>query len=367
MLMFVKLIVFIILFCTSLVAADIKAMPVLGNVSDISPSSRAWLSASYQDITLYPKYVSDRDNRPRKAKVKAIHDGQNISFLIKWKGDEISAKKDEEVLVYADGFLIQFPVEYADVNKLPYIDEGNKGRPVVIYLQKKIKTTYEAYESIDFFLRENKPLESQEKISFKEREENKRLFIAEGQENITLILDKDAENKMYMVYKNGYWRGTLSIPLKLDYLVLDRGAFPMSFAVSGRDNHKSMSSWIAVELVSKGGGDSLLKALREQAKGDIVNGEKIALENCASCHQYRGASVGSDFMAPNLSNIGGYSTKEYLRESILNPSAIIVGDKENSSWYDIVDKDTKISTMPSYGWLDKESLEDLIAFFGAQK
>ena len=355
------------LFYGSLNAISIKAMQVLGNVSDISPASRAWLSASYQDITLYPRYTSNADNQARKAKIKAIHDGQNISFLIKWKGDERGVEKEEGSIVYTDGFIIQFPVNYTDVMKLPYIDKGSKGRPVVVYLQKKIKTTYKAYESMDFFLRDKELKESQEKIVIEEIEEHQTAFISEGETHKSMALDINANNKIYMVYKNGYWWGTLSRPLKLEYHDLDKGVFPVSFALFGRDAHKSMSSWIAVELVSKSGGDSLLKALSEDPEGNIANGERMALEKCASCHQYGDVGIGSDFIAPNLSNIGGYSIKEYLRESILHPSAVVVGENENSSWYDIVDNETKISTMPSYGWLDKDSLDDLIVFFMRQK
>lgn len=367
-----KLIIFLALFNVPLVASNIKAMQVLGNVSDISPTSRAWLSASYQDITLYPKYTSRQDsnisniiNKSKKAKVKAIHDGQNISFLIKWKGDERGVEKEDGIVVYTDGLIIQFPVEYADVTKLPYIDKGNKGRPVVVYLQKKIKATYEAHESIDFFLRESGTQESEEKVVIEETQEHQEVFISEGEGFVTAVVD--SSSKMYMIYKNGYWRGTLSRALKQDYLDLDNGGFPISLALLVGDNHKFMSSWIGVKLVSRSGAESLLSALEALPNGDVANGERLALENCASCHRYGDAGIGSDFMGPNLSNIGGYSTIEYLRESILHPNAVIVRGTKKHSWYSEVGEGEKISTMPSYNWLDKKSIDDLVAFFMTQK
>jgi DNA-binding MarR family transcriptional regulator len=63
--------------------------------------------------------------------------------------------------------------------------------------------------------------------------------------------------------------------------------------------------------------------LDELSGGDIKNGETIMMENCAACHQYKAVKNAPNYMAPELSNIGGYSNASYLLESIVDPSAAV--------------------------------------------
>ena len=78
-------------------------------------------------------------------------------------------------------------------------------------------------------------------------------------------------------------------------------------------------------------------------------------------------------MAPNLSNIGGYATSNYLMESIIDPDAVVVpgynvNAHSNTPWYnfDAVTK-TRKSTMPSFGHLSDEEKTNLIAFLKTLK
>ncbi len=376
----------------SFLAADssIKAMKVLGNVSDIGPTSKAWLSSGYQDVTLYPQTtikINDKDTnelnvKAKKVRVKAITDGKNISFLIKWK-DETKSIQDN-YNTHGDGFVMQFPVDATDVTKLPYVGMGNKGRAVIVHFKKAIGLIYEIDGEVYTQVGENNQnifaddLQKYIDEAVKKGEgDYQKVFISEGFHFMTQIKDGSTVGKMHMVYKNGYWKGTLSCPLKSDYLDLTHGAFPVSFALwdgvkKNRDGLKLLSSWIGVKVVGKSGGGKLINSLEVKPKGDEVNGEKIAFENCAACHKYGEVNIAPDFMAPNLSNIGGYSTKEYLMESIVNPNAVVVPDyntnaHKNFFWYDIDDKGVRTSTMPSYNWLDKKSRDDLVAFLKSLK
>ena len=371
----------------SLFASDsLKAMVVPGNVSDISPTSKAWLSASYQDIILYPKNrvninsldsnILDERINAKKIRVKVITDGKNISFLIKWADNTKSQLEGYTSTTYGDGYSIEFPTKYNSIKKLPYIDMGSSKRSVVVHTKKaslsvkKEKIYNEVYDELSVD-KDNEIIRQYiEEINEKIPHNYQQIIIAEGSNSIREIKDNSINVKMQMLYKNGYWRGTLSRPLKSTYLDIDSGAFPVAFVVwdgknDSRNTVKLFSSWIGVKIVGKSGGEKFINSLKNDVIGDIKNGEKIAHNNCAVCHHYKDIVLAPDFMAPDLSNIGGYGTKEYLIESMTDPSAIIVekdNDNKNFTWYFLNDKGSKVSTMPSYNWLDKKSKNDLVSF-----
>lgn len=374
-----KFITLLSFFGTFLLAGDsLKAMKVLGNVSDIGPTSRAWLSASYEDIVLYPQYtikvdenISSEYRSAKKIRVKTITDSKNISFLIKWADSTRNQREGYSSTMQGDGFALQFPTSYKDAKKLPYIDMGSSERSVVVYLKKASVDEFD--EKID---EHNQSVideafeQYKDEIKAKAPSSYQRVFISEGSESIKEMKDDDI--KMQMLYKNGYWRATLSMSLKSSYLDLDAGAFPVSFVLwDGSkwdiNDMKLLSSWIGVRVVGKNGSDKFINTLNENAKGDVINGEKIALEHCAVCHRYGDTNLAPDFMSPNLSSIGGYSTKAYLVESLIDPSAVVVADHDsnknkNFTWYFLDNKGKKLSTMPSYDWLDQKSIDDLVAF-----
>jgi hypothetical protein len=374
--------------------SSINAMRVPGNVSDIGPNSKAWLSASYANVIVYPQstiklnYKSENAQNTEKmaknVKVKAIYDGKNISFLIKWSNDTQSIQEGYSSTAYSDGFALQFPVKYKDASKLPYIGMGSEGRAVVIHLKKMTGLKYEENENV--YIQVNADTQNafgedlqkyKVEVTKKAISDYQRVFIAEGFASMTEVIDNSIKGKMQMQYRDGFWMGTLSRKLKDDYLDLDKGVFPIAFSLWGgdeknRDGLKLFSSWAGVKLVGSNGGNELLETLNKKPQGSVQNGKKIAHENCAACHRYNGEINAPAFMGPNLSNIGGYSTKEYLMESIMHPSAVVVAGYNktvhtNFEWYTLDEKNKRISTMPSYDWMDEKSRSDLVAYFMSLK
>lgn len=385
-----------LVFLSSSLLAGINAMRVPGNVAGIGVKSKAWLSVNYSEVILYPQTtikMNDKEanklnekNLAKRVKVKALSDGKNISILVKWKDDTKNIQEGYSTTRYADGFALQFPVEYKDPSKLPYIGMGSEGRAVVVHLKKATGLVYEPNGNGDVYHQVNKYNQNAFEDDLKKYEEDvkakgsdnyQRVFISEGFRSMTQVKDGSVKGTIQMSYKDGYWVGTLSRPLKSEYLNLDSGAFPIAIAIwdgdkKNRDGLKLLSSWIGVKLVGKSGGDTLLKSLEDEPKADVKNGEKLAMENCSACHRYKDVAMAPEYMAPNLSNIGGYSTTEYLKESILNPSAVVVpgynrNAHKNFAWYNVDDNGVRTSTMPPYDWMDKKSVDDIVAFLKSLK
>lgn len=352
----------------------IKAMKVPGNVSKIGPQSRAWLSAEFAELTLYahevikkvePYTFNANQNNTKTIRIKALYDGDNISFLLVWEDDTKNTSQSCCPREYEDGFAIQFAQDFSDASKLPYISMGSKDRKVLIHLHKA-KEFAEVQNNDAYFSLFHKPLKSYDEWKLG------RLFLAEGLDNLQELKSQKKASKMLMDYKDGVWKASLSMPMQNDYLNLDTGVFPISFVLwdGSSKNTKGLdhiSPWLAVKLVGKRGSQELLDALSQEVKGDISNGKRLALQNCTACHNFAESNAALANMAPNLSSIGGYASAAYLMESLMSPSAVIVPDEKKASldfpWFRVDENANQISTMPPYDWMDEASRQDIVAYF----
>jgi len=362
---------------------QIDVVKVLGDVHKIGPKSRAWISSDYQDIILYPHATTqegethinsiDANITTKKIKVKALYDGTNIVFLLVWEDATKNIEHNCCSENKADGFSLQFPVEYSDITKLPYIRMGNQGRSVVSYMKKAKETISQEDIEVSFAnLQEyydtfTAPLQAQK------NRDNGQVFMMAGFD----FIKKLDESVVFsaMDYKKGIWKSSLSMPLQTKYLDLKNGAFPMSFVVwdgNSSNGVEYISSWVGVKLFGQRDGDELINALNAQPNGNIEKGKQLVIENCAGCHNFGNTLMAPQNVAPNLSNVGGYSTLDYLKESVTNPSAVLVTNyhsnvQSNFPWYEQNEDGNISSTMPSYDWMDETSINDIVSFLHSLK
>ncbi len=363
------------------------------DVTKLTPTSKAWSYAKATTIHLYPQTTitfndknaleANANNHAKEARVKAIYNGKNVAFLLEWPDGTKSVQKGYRSDVYGDGFAVQLPVNYKDPSKLPYIGMGSDGRPVVIHLQKAVQPIYEPNGKGDVGMQQN--ILSKNKFGKEIKAYNKevaklavtdyqRSFVSEGFRSMTEIKDGSEKFSADMAYGNHAWKGEVVRPLKDSYLKL-QGGFPVAFATwdgarMQRDGLKYLSGWVPVKLVGQRGGDKLVESLTAPVKGDVENGKNLVQQNgCTGCHYIPGLSQPST-MAPGLANIGGYATAAYLRESIVDPSAVVVpgynrNQHPNTPWYNVVDG-KRVSAMPPYP-LDDKSLDDMVAYLKTLK
>lgn len=369
--------------------ASIKAYKA-ENLSKITLDAKAWQSVKEQSIIFYPQTTIEMndidvvklnaENKAKKVSIKSLSDGENIAFLLKWQDGTKSVQEGDSSTAYGDGFAVQFPTT---LDKLPYLGMGSEGRGVVVHLQKATGKTYEPNGNQDVFHQVNASNQNVYEADAKKYKDEvakignadyQRVYLAEGFRSMTQIRDASENAMMEMKYDKGFWSGIIVRKLKSENLDLSLGHFPISFAVwdgekKNRDGMKLLSSWVEVKVEGKG--EKSLIAL-EELSGDAKNGEKVMLENCAACHQYKEVKTAPNFMAPNLSNIGGYSNSSYLLESIVDPNAVVVPGYNttahpNFPWYSVGDKGIRSSTMPSFSHLDEKSLTDLVAYLKTLK
>ncbi len=348
-----KKIISIILTITLILGATLNADNIIKakeikHLGEIKPASSAWLSTKPTKILLYPsitmmaKESPEKLNSAKPATVQVLYDKQTISFLITWRDETKDVKQKDNNISDSDKFAIQF-TKIAEIKKLPSIEHGNKNRSIISYFQKAYATN---------------------------KKEIPKITISKGIDNIKEIEDQNITLKLNMEYANNGWKGTLTRPLIDKYLDLNRSAIPVSFTIWDK-NIKFISSWMGVSLSAQKN-DPLLDRLSKKAKGNIEKGKKLYISNCIKCHKIDDNKSTAQNIAPDLSNIGGYSTIDYLIESIIKPSAVIVSkklpqDNNSSNWYKIDNNETKISTMPSFDYLDKASIIDIVTYLQTLK
>lgn len=372
-------------------AADgaITAVKV-ANVDDAA----VWANAKFSSVTLYPQSAIEMNDKQanaltenakaKKAQVAAVYDGKNIALMVKWADGSKDVQKGATSTEYSDGFAVQFAGTTKTAQPLPYIGMGSVGRPVVVHLQKATEKTYEPNGNKDVSTQINRQqtgvfqkelADFDAKVASLANSDYERVFVGEGFRSLTEIKDGSVKSNGAMIYGTNGWSGTLSRPLKDEYVTLS-GTVPVSIAVwdgtkMGRNGLKNLSAWVAVNLDGQKPNAAMVADLTTDSKGNVAKGkDAVAANGCVGCHQIE-ATDGKTFMGPSLKNVGGYSTASYLRESIVKPSAAIVpgynrNAHPNMPWYNL-EKGKRISTMSDFSHLDKNTLEDMVAYLKTLK
>jgi DMSO reductase family type II enzyme heme b subunit len=372
----------------------ITAVKVSDSLDTIKADSALWSKAKFETVVLYPQTAIEFNDKKanahvanmkgKKAQVAALHDGKNIAIMVKWADKTKDVEQCMSSDVYTDGFALQFAGVTKKVEPLPYIGMGSAGRPVVVHLQKATAKVYEPNGNKDVSTQINRQqtgvfgqelAEYDAKVASLAKTDYEKVFVAEGFRSTTEIKDNSVKSNAAMVHGSEGWSGTLSRPLKDEYVNLS-GTVPVAIAVwdgstMGRNGLKNLSSWVAINLEGQKANGAMVADLSTDAKGDAVKGKEAAMTNgCTGCHQMSVADAQS-LLGPSLKNVGGYATAAYLRESILKPSAVVVpgynrNAHANTPWYNI-EKGKRVSTMTDFSFLDKATVDDIVAYLKTLK
>ena len=354
----------------------INAKAVNGTIP-ADPSASFWNSIPGKEISLYPQ-ISVRLNDKKanelipkkdvvKATVKVAYNKNNIAVYVQWKDETPSIQPTLTTNQFADGVSIEFPNKFGKGTTLPYIGMGDENHPVTVYLQKDVAGR-----------------------------DYQKVFISEGFGSLTEIKEP-AEIEMKYNKDTKQWTAVFKRPLKTENSNLAAGLVPVAFAIwdgnkNERDGNKSLSSWKFIKLGDYKVDPEYLKYVSwgypGEKLGDPKRGKQIALKNgCNGCHRFDDQNTAVPGMAPNLSDIGAIALPVYLKESIVDPSAIVIRNLNPNRHYDKNQKPDKFkaypnnnmyqwymvvngkkqSKMPPFSHLSEQDLKDLIAYLSTLK
>lgn len=346
-----------------------------------------------ESIMLYPQTTIGNNDKEATEKMKglkalsahagAVFNDKEMLVVVKWKDATNSKQSATSTKLFGDSVAIQFPSACNEADKLPYIGMGSDGRTVTVLLQKNADAIYPAAEKADVTMQQVKQNLNMFGEELKKKEAAQKalagkytkVFVAEGFRSMTEV--KDAKGyEMSMSYKGGEWTAVFKKPLNDDYSKAC-DALPMAVAIwdgakDGRNGNKWLSSWTPIKMKDTPKAKADIAKINEKSKGNIASGKKLATDNCAACHTMGDIKAPMAYMAPDLSNIGGYATAGYLKESIVAPSAVVVpGYNKNAHpsgvWYSADDKGARTSTMPAFDYLKANEIDDIVAYLQTLK
>lgn len=363
------------------------------------PTDSIWDNIKLTDVIVYPQTTikfNDKEakklnayNKAKLIKIGAIYNNNGFSIKMSWKDDTYNAQSGLKSDKYPDAFATQIAKFFDNPKKLPYIGMGSKNRPVIVHLHKNIKKHFEpnGYGDVEHqnVINQTNRYSNKDINAFKKKvhesakTEYTRSFISEGFRSMTEIKDKSSKFRMSMYYNKNtkHWTGIMARKFKDINIDLSKsGAIPIAFAIwdgskLGRDGLKHLSTWISLNFQGKSGNENLIKELTSEDKGDLVTG-KIQVESmCSACHTLNKNKPATPYMAPDLTNIGGYSTNAYLVESIKDPNAVIVpgynrNAHKNFKWYNVDSQGKRSSTMPVM-MTDDKMIENAVKYLRSLK
>jgi complex iron-sulfur molybdoenzyme family reductase subunit gamma len=300
------------------------------------PLSPAWLKLAPAMIAVYPQAGVPPAAPPTGAatvKVRALYSQKTIALHLEWTDDKPA--KERAVGGFADSAAVQWPVRYGPGAALPYIGMGHSGAPVGLW-----------------FWRADGSVET---------------LAAAGFGTLTVQVPDGVKAKG--VWKDGTWRVVYTRALaamdknRVSITPAKLGLVPVAFATwSGdaaeRNGLKRLSAWQVLRF-EKGKTDAAyMKQLAGVAPaGDTENGKRLMNEKgCAGCHRFPG-NPAQPAIGPDLTYAGGVHSASYLRESLSEPSKVVVPGK---GYYTEQDG-KKVSLMPPLTASDEE-LRDIVAF-----
>ncbi|HEY6002672.1 MAG TPA: c-type cytochrome [Anaeromyxobacter sp.] len=355
-----------------LAADTVRAKAVPGPIS-ADPRSPMWDAIAPLAVTVSPQRsvrLHDRKANealdaagPRTVSVRAAASDSELAILLEWMDPTEDRASATETDGHGDSAALQLPLRFGAGIRLPYVGMGDEGMKVAIHLQRAVEGGTLGRDGI-----------------------------AAGFGTLTRADLGPTKVAMRHDPARGAWRAVFVRPLAAAGIDLRRGLVPFAVAVwdgarSERGGNKALSGWkllaIPGSAVDGAYAAELAWGRGPGELGDPVRGKQLVQGMCAACHRVAERRAAPPGLAPDLSAIGAIATPAYLRESIVDPSAVVVPGSSAAQhqdrakavgptgaypasdafvWYRRDASGAKVSKMPSYAGLPREDVLSIVAY-----
>jgi complex iron-sulfur molybdoenzyme family reductase subunit gamma len=299
---------------------------------------------------------------PRPLRVRAATDGTDLAVVVEWSDATEDRARPDATDAYGDGAALELPLRFGAGRRLPYVGMGDATERVAVYMQRAAAGGVVAREAV-----------------------------GAGYGSLTRADVGRARMAMRYDAAAKAWRAVFVRPLAAAGHDLRRGLVPFSLAVwdggkQERGGNKALTRWKLLRL----GGYPLDATYAAELSwgrapgdlGSVAKGKDLVEGQCIACHVVGENRLAAPGLAPDLSAIGVISTPGYLRDSVVQASAVLVptpnpaqrqdrGGKQDARgawpadegyvWY--VEKDgRRSSAMPDFDALSKEEVADVVAY-----
>lgn len=320
--------------------------------------------AAQTTVTLPDKAANGmRAQQASTVTVRAVASAKELGVLVEWD-DATADRYAGETDHYGDAVAVEVPVAFGAGKRLPYVGMGDAGSPVLVHMARATKGATVA-----------------------------RHAVGAGFGSLTQAPDITwMKTSLVYVDKDKRWRALFVRPLVAADHSVDAALVPIAFAVwdgahAQRGGNKLLSGWRVLRLPKRAVDAAYVDALAwgygDGDVGDPARGKPMVEAMCLACHRIGDKAYGAPDAAPELTNVGVYASYGYLRESIQNPSAVLVPNLNKNRHQDrskprddngaypssglgtfgVIGADGKpLSTMPPFAALPKEQLADVVAY-----
>jgi DMSO reductase family type II enzyme heme b subunit len=294
-----------------------------------------------------------------EVQVQAIVTGQALTLRLEWPDAAREVIREDESNAFADSVAVEVPRAFGPGKRLPAISMGDDGAHVDVAM---LRATREG------------ALESR--------------FVAAGFGSLTRLA-KAAPSASGMTWDEAAkrWSAVITVPL-----VPGAGLVPVAVAAwdgarQERSGYKRLSSWHFVRVPGRPVDAAWVKDLSYGYNpGDLGNveaGRALAGAVCIACHHLPGKAFVPRGLAPGLEAVGAINTAGYLRDSVMEPSQVIVhepnpnqhyspeaprdpnGAAPNNDafrWSTVGEDGRRVSKMPAFAQFSPVQLADLVAY-----
>ncbi len=325
-------------------------------------AAKSFHVSAQRTVKLNDKAANEKLHGPGagEVKVRAAASAKDLAVLLEWSDPtEDRLRADENG--FGDAAALELPAKLGPTERLPYVGMGDRDSPVYVYLQRA-----------------------------GEKGETASAFVAQGFGSLTRLKENPASFQLSRDQAKGTWRALFRRPLVVGAHSLEQGLVPFAIAVwdgarSERGGNKQLSAWHYLRL-TKYPIDPQYLAQESWGYhgelGDPAKGKQLAEAVCTSCHQLPGKRLAMVGFAPDLSDIGVTSTLPYLRDSVAEPSKVVVhhlqlnshyvksGSPDKNGAYPNLEQMAWFNAQPDGGWVSKmppfgfqaAQLSDIVAF-----
>ncbi|HZY05458.1 MAG TPA: ethylbenzene dehydrogenase-related protein [Anaeromyxobacteraceae bacterium] len=300
---------------------------------------------------------------PRSLSVRAAHDARDLGVLVEWDDATQDRMRQDATDVYGDAAAMEIPRRFGAGLRLPYVGMGDEGQPVAVSMVRATAQGVVVREAA-----------------------------ATGFGSLARADGGGARAAMRYDPARGSWRALFLRPLGTGEGGLARGLIPFALAVwdgsrQERGGNKALTRWKFLRLARYPLEQAYLTEMAwgfgPEGHGDVARGKALVEGMCTPCHTVGERRAPVAGMAPDLSAIGAISTPGYLRDSLLDPSTVVVPSpnpaqhqdrsrapgvsgpyplNEGFAWSRRDASGKAVSRMPPYAALPRPDLEAVVSY-----
>jgi dimethylsulfide dehydrogenase subunit gamma len=293
---------------------------------------------------------------PLELEVRVLASADTVALRLEWADPLFEPIDEKEVNTFADSVAVQVPERFGPGLRLPAISMGDDDAPVKLALLRA--TARGALES---------------------------RLVAAGFGSSTRLAAAAPTEAMQWSADTRRWAAVVHVSSAAALV-------PVAFAVwdgarRERSGYKRLSPWAFVQRPAAAPDARYLDELR-QGYGPIdpaakERGRVLAEAVCVACHHLPGKALAPQGLAPSLEGIGAVATPSYLRDSIVQPSQVVLHEPnpnqhyaasaprdangaapnaEAFRWGTVGADGRRTSKMPAFSNFTSEQLDDLVAY-----